>query len=655
MAAFNFDDPRLAFDDKDFHVSEAELAQYIGTADVNDEDLLKELEGLADASTASPAVQGNFGMIRTAPDAGDYNIDNVVLTAEDVNDPVLLAELDKMLRVTATDEGHEETNGAATEVEPEASGESASMEELEAELESPEDNRLPLEVRLQTKDRDLLLKYIHLEKVRTVACKRAGDQAGMSESFKAYKQLQGRLQEIDANSNGSEGALSKLKADALRAKREGNMEQARELMARVMQLEKAKGTNFKPADTKAKAKDLLTRLSVQIDESYETVKFYIKSGDKNDAGLALGRKKAFESDLMAIKAAALANSALPKGRTVSMQIPISLELEELPEGEMHVVLSGIKVSPKDTRKRSKEFFDARDNHFLKAVFEWPPEGTEQDHAKVGSVFKPAKSANVTERFAFGGLKRDIKGQKFFEYQKLKVELYRKESSFLFKTKNVLVASNQVRLAPLLNQVQLTETIELMNPTRRSIGITVDVSLRIQKPISGKAFKFKPVQWIVFDELSSGRLFPDPTAAKVPSASASKSLGASQTLANDETGDKELAEVEREVGSMVSYALIEHELGQLAKNPAALDDPLLAARQIALEGRRDAIALQIELGQLSMEAYLAAVKAAIAEAKRAALEAKRAGNIERARMIMARIQVMEQEVASAEDGGEDGSE
>jgi hypothetical protein len=652
MATFNFDDPRLAFDDKDFHVDEAELAQYLDGSAADDDHLLRELEGLADASTLSPVVQGNFGMIRTAPDAADYNIDHVTLTAEDENDPALLAELDKMLRVNTED--HEQTTDAV-EAEPEAEthNEPTSIEELEAELESPEDNRLPLEVRLQTKDRDLLLKYIHLEKVRTVACKRAGDQAGMSESFKAYKQLQARLQEID-NSDGSEDMLGRLKADALRAKREGNMEQARELMAKVMQLEKAKGTAVaKPADNRAKAKDLLAKLSNQIDESYEAVKFYIKSGDKNDAGLALGRKKAFESDLMAIKAAALANGALPKGRTVSMQIPISLELEELPEGEMHVVLSGIKASPKDTRKRSKEFFDSRDDHFLKAVFEWPPDAAEAEHQKLGSLFKPGKSVTVTDRFAFGGVKRDIKGQKFFEYQKLKVELYRKESSFLFKTKSVLVASNQVRLAPLLNQVQLTESVELMDATRRSIGITVDVSLRIQKPISGKAFKFKPVQWIVFDELSSGRLFPDPTAAKVPSASASKSLGASQTLANDETGDKELAKVEKEVASMVSYALIEHELSQLANNPAVLDDPLLAARQIALEGRRDAIALQIELGQLSMEAYLEAVKNAITEGKKAALEAKRAGNIDRARMIMARIQLMEQEVASAEDGGEDG--
>lgn len=45
---------------------------------------------MAGQESRPAAVQGNFGMIRTKTDDMDYNVDNVVLTPEDENDPELL-------------------------------------------------------------------------------------------------------------------------------------------------------------------------------------------------------------------------------------------------------------------------------------------------------------------------------------------------------------------------------------------------------------------------------------------------------------------------------------------------------------------------------------------------------------------------------------
>lgn len=54
----------------------------------------KELEALAEGSGGNPAVQGNFGMIRTEHSTGDYNIDNMALTPEDEKNPDLLVHSD---------------------------------------------------------------------------------------------------------------------------------------------------------------------------------------------------------------------------------------------------------------------------------------------------------------------------------------------------------------------------------------------------------------------------------------------------------------------------------------------------------------------------------------------------------------------------------
>ncbi len=75
---------------EDIELDESELAEF-GLIGDSGGDVLTDIQTMADESSVNPAVQGNFGMIRVQHSSdADYNIDHVVLTPEDENDPALL-------------------------------------------------------------------------------------------------------------------------------------------------------------------------------------------------------------------------------------------------------------------------------------------------------------------------------------------------------------------------------------------------------------------------------------------------------------------------------------------------------------------------------------------------------------------------------------
>ncbi len=531
-----------------------------------------------------------------------------------------------------------------------------------AEDSAEEDmSEFPLEVKLECDDKEMLVEYINEEKVRAVTLKRAGDMLGASEALKAYKALQARLNDLNAAApivNEPPAAvtasvpspadkIAELKRQAIEAKRSGDLETARSLMTQVMALEKggegpAVSAPVRPAQSqanKAKTKELMEKLAGQVDECIGAAKYYMKQNMKGEAGMFVARKNAFESDLMAIKTAFLGNKPLAVPRSVQMEVPIDLEQDDVGEDEMKVLINGPKP-PKELRARAKDVLASNSDHYLKVIFEWPPEAGEAGHAKLSSTFK-VNSGTSGEHFTFIGIKRDMKASKFFDHHKLRVELYKKESSF-FSTKSVLIGVVQAKLSGLLTSSNFEQAgCEFYDTSRRALGLTLDIVMKLRRPISNKTVATKTVHWIVFDELSSGRFFgggPSPVTEQKQSEATSE----------EDSPDKFVDEIE-------SYAVLEYELEQLAKNPATLQDPLLGARQIALEAKRDNLGMKIELGQLSFEAYLDLLKISLDATKKRALEAKRNGNLDMARKYMLHMQLIEKEIASASDAGEEEDE
>lgn len=627
----------------DIELDAAELAEFgISLADesptVTDE--LKALEAMAEASPRSPKVQGNFGMIRALPAEdreADYGIDNVKLTAEDMNDPDLLRELGLLL----------DAKSATPKV---------LVQEKPVAKNLEEDGALPLELMLESEDKGELERWAAQEKARAVSFKQAGDQEAARMALRAYKSLRARITELTTVPDELQEALIEdnlnkadyedpveLKRRVLEAKRAGDMEAARGLMARLMALE-AEGSSPRsppPAITSpsnaSKTKQLVQQIAKQAEESLNAAKVHLKTGSKTDASMFMNRRKAFETDLAAIKAAHQAKRPFPAGRQVSLNIPLDLENIDVAEEELKVLITGLNESERPGR-RSKESLAASaitsGEYYFKLSLGW---SSEQESEVTLPSFKLPTSTPIDIRHTFTGIQRSIKAIKFFEHHKLRLDLYRRESSFL-RTKHVLVGSAYFRLSPLLMQPTLeAETIELVDGSRRSVGVQVEVGLRLRRPISPKALAMKTVSWTVFDEFSSGKLFP-----LSPSQQPVLDEPPSPTNANEESS------IQEEVDLIQSYAVLEHEIEQISKNPptAIAANPPLSLRLLALETKKDAMDLSFQLGQVSFEDYLLTLQSYRDATKRRALEAKREGNMDRARMYMMHLQITEKEIEHA---------
>lgn len=635
------DEEQLGFDLNslcldDIQLDASDLAELGILADDPTVDDLKALEAMADASPRSPRVQGNFGMIRALPAedrAADYNIDNVQLTTADMQDPDLLRELGMIL----SDEPAVKTPPAQEASVP--------------SVVRVDDSDMPLELMLESDNKDELERWLLQEKAKAVALKQAGDQEGARTALRSFKALQARLTDLTTVPDELREAMpvedvEGLKKQVLEAKRGGDLDLARELMTRLVALQGGTPSSPPPPSSSAKTKQLMQLLVKQAEECLDAAKVHLKTGSKTDASMFMNRKKAFETDLAALKAAHQAKRPAPNGRSVTVSLPVDLENIDVAEDELKVLITSLAESERPGR-RSKESLSPTNSlageYYFKVALGWP---AEQPEELTLPVFKmPCPPLDI--RCTFPGIQRSVKALKFFEHHKLRLDLYRRESSFL-RTKHVLVGSAHLRLAPLLLQPTIEAAgIELVDGSRRSVGLQVEVAVRLRRPISSKALAVKTMQWTVFDEFSSGRLFPIP--GQSPPA---QSPVASPTVLDTPPVSPTDTSIQEEVDAIQSYAVVEHEIEQLAKNPASTTDPVLSLRLLALESRRDAMDLRFQLGQISFEDYLASLHSSIDSTKHKALEAKRAGDLPQARNYMMHVQIIEKEIAQASAEGEE---
>jgi len=616
---FSFDLNSIRLDD--IQLDPSELAEYGLSPDEVPIDL-KSIQAMADASMKNPAVQGNFGMIRVQRDSdADFNVDEMALTAEDMKDPDLLAELGILL-------GNQPTKMMAQAVQEAA----------------VDDDDLPFELKMVCDDKGLLEKYIAEEKKHAVMLKQAGDVEGARAALRSFKALQTRLAELNTNileelnQEALPSNVNELKRMAVEAKRSGDLGRARELMTRIVKTENAPCPTDKPqvsAGERSRVKQIMQQLSKQIEQCIDAAKIHMKTGSKGEASSFVTRKKAFEADLLALKAAYLGNKSAPEVRKVSIVVPVDLENIDVAEEELKVLIAGVGESMKAGRKSKESLLDQKSDHFVKVSLAWPPDFPQECSTP---MFKLSTIRPLNERVTFIGIKRDLKGLKFFEHQKIRLDLYRKETSFL-RTKSVLLGSAQIKLSQLIMQPTIeSQTLELVDEARRSVGMAMEVAMKLRRPISSKAVSSRTVDWIFFEVLSSGKLFScpsSPTSALPPPDESVDIDSAMQAAKSD-------------IDAIASYAVVEHELELLPSNPATLSNPFLSFRQLTLEAKRDTMDLQFQMGEVSFEGYLACVQTSLASTKKMALESKRSGQVEQARNYMMRVQIMEKELLNASE-------
>ncbi|KAJ3313472.1 Coiled-coil and C2 domain-containing protein 1B [Boothiomyces sp. JEL0838] len=173
-------------------------------ADLNDPDLLAELAAMTVEEQPKPAKQK---VVKEKPVMETVDVDSILasipvveaeedvhvdFTDEDMNDPHLLAELH------AVAGGHIEH----TVIESPAKHEEQLQKKESVHQEEPEtesaDAELSLEYKLKSTNIAVLAQYVQLEKIKALNKKRGGDRVGALDSLKAAKELEKRIQDLQA-------------------------------------------------------------------------------------------------------------------------------------------------------------------------------------------------------------------------------------------------------------------------------------------------------------------------------------------------------------------------------------------------------------------------------------------------------------------------
>ncbi|PJF17777.1 hypothetical protein PSACC_02412 [Paramicrosporidium saccamoebae] len=571
------------------NVDEPSLPDFVFT-EPTEEELLRELQelGIAEFDSSNPthaeamAMEEGVHHRRNIPvDLADYNVDNMELTPEDENDPALLAEL-------------------------------AVLEGSGRLQESAHDLKQKSEPTLELKPEKSVEERMNEAKSRALGLKRSGDMEGAKTALQEYERLKALLAKDPQPSEISQptpthpameksSEIDLLKELALEAKRAGDLDQARSLMSQILALQ---GNPTKSVKAK---------LLAQAKECQEAARIMMNRGDRTAASDFTRKEKAFALDVK--------KGVQGEKETVQVELPVDTTNYNVAPDELSVHLSALTLS-----KRSKMTPSAKVEYFIQTLLEWPVDDATNHRQNTAKFAIATNSAELMDRkITYKAIKRDMRSIKFFEHHKIRVELYRVESSF-FRTKNVLVGWTALRMGPLTAETRTEETLDLVDENRKQIGVSITVALELRTPLKSSSQSMKTANWVVMVDGESGRIFNPPPPESV--------------------------EADTIVSCIRSYVVLEHEIARLKADPVAETDPALVALLGALEGKLYDLTVKVELGQLSMEDYLSNVQDAIPEAKRMALECKRAGKMNDARNWLKHVHMMEEEISEAQQEPED---
>lgn len=602
------------FDEKDLL---RELAELTGQqVDLEENGDGKSGEGM-------PAPLPGLRAIRTGPvSLGDYNVENVQLTAEDEQDPTLLGELASLaINKHASDAGTMPFGETVTEGATTGEG--------------------PLEGRASV------------------------DQASSRDS------------------SGPVDEIQMLKQLALEAKRSGDMEMARELMLQIKQLTQQgrdtideteptaactpRSAHFVEAAALPRTKVLQRRLLSQAQTCREVAKAQLAAGDSRTAAEFVRRERALMADLAMVRG--LGPGAPTPATTV---IPIEVPMDNTNKMVGEDCLQ-IKLRPQlrasggvSSREGAQRFI-----YTIVTTLEWPPA---RESVQAGDA-PPPVHRQQTEKFklteerelclTYGGIKRDLRAAKFFEHHKLKLELLREEeggigslaSLLLGRPKQVPVGQTTVRMTPLVSVGRLSEgRLEFVEGgSRKGTGIVVSLDMLVRRPLSPKAaFSMKrTVEWTV---LCNGNFFKGPEGGETSSPPGEEALPPTASMADStavaaEEVETLTREAEERAKEILSYAVLEDEVAKTRSDPTSATDPRQLAWLMALEAALDRMTMAVDLGTLGMDEYLERLRSqAIPRAKQQALAAKRAGCLDQARRHLQHLRLMEGELAEATADG-----
>lgn len=394
------------------------------------------------------------------------------------------------------------------------------------------------------------------------------------------------------SSLGASSELEELKKLALEAKRSGDMSRARSYMSQIISLRTSQSSL--PSARGSKYIELEEKTKLAIEDCRQAVKTSLGRNEKTAGAEWLHKQRALEADLAFVRNAKLKAQPL-ETQTIKVNVPQNVINDQIPPGEIRLILSDLKIDNKKCQHVSKNDYFIR-IHLDNLV---PP-------SKDMAPFKLTNPPLDTLVSWIGVKRGDLRTVKYFEHHKLRMELVRVDSG-IFRKSQTIVGTGVVRLQSLLFSNSLEESIELLDESRRGTGVSISLRIALNAPISNKLSGAKTVKWTI---LSNGNLVRH---------------------INQEDPSEE--------PSLCSYNVLEYEINQLAQH----DDPSSLTRRLALETRLEDLTIKINLEQLSMSQYVDRLNEAITKTKKTALLAKRAGNLESARRYIKHVHLMETEL------------
>ncbi|KAF9212034.1 Coiled-coil and C2 domain-containing protein 1B [Podila verticillata] len=454
---------------------------------------------------------------------------------------------------------------------------------------------------------------------------------------------------------------------------------------------------------------LESQLESQIKICTSTSGHYYQRGDKQTALQFHKFNKIFKTDLVSLQSYRKHAKKPPAFHFQDVRFEIEVGFyQEIGLNELSLnIIRAWDLSHKDVQASDIEAYVSWD-------FGWPTEnmpGTGTGKGVTPTVKKTSqpdfgfkKTLNI-ERTRF---------QRFVERRKATFEVYHYRGIF---RASYLLGKVQVPLQPLLDHSEIHEVFPIMDSNnRRSTGGKIELKITLQRPLLKPEIAVKEEKWLVIDEFNSGGLgFPSLLTASTPqprNASATGSpLGrttgaaakstrtpatpsprpAPRVLAS--TPSQETPKV-RSNASPAPQAPTPRPTSALVVKPEAVVAPsetqdekdkaldelnsveLLVSNMVleaeiqaaqdqihnakALEIKMKLLVIQVQTGQLTMEAYCKTVNARVDKDKQLAIQLNRLGLRTEAAKAMKRFKIMaaemkEVEEAMAAQGDEDEEE
>ena len=413
----------------------------------------------------------------------------------------------------------------------------------------------------------------------------------------------------------------------------------------------------KPKDA-AVYRDLFAKLQKQSAQCVAVADSYSQANRATDAKLFLKRKQAFDLDVLKLRAMLRDKQPPPAFRVVNVTYEMHLTNADIPEGQLQVTLGDLKI----TNSRKCKLKGDGEQYELRVFYDLPGLAESESTQTSAPFTTTGLERNSLAPFTFKCGKKDIRSVKAVEYKKIRIEIVAEEGFLFFKSK-VVKLTGQVKLDRLLKDCTFQAAVDLMDvdgEKRSSLPSAIIIlTARVKCPLSSGSEATKQIneKWTVIPGFGNSNhvlysCLPPPDQPKSPIAVAPQialpDMNATGTIAD----------------KIKSFEVIEFELEALAQKKAeVMNDPQLMDLQIALEGLRDRLQMQVEIGQLSIAGknrknviskfyfifkdYLASVKKCINDTKLFALQAKREGDLVLAGKFVKHVDIMRKEVAEAE--------